>query len=161
MKKVILAIVAALAITSASENVVTSGDNLLSVGFHIDGMFDGDIIPGVAVAWDHGVSFAQSFTFGAQTSIGIYEGGMWLTPAFRAGYHPFAMPALDGKVAIAPVFDPYLMMGIGSSIWLGDGNNGFDLDFRAALGCHWMFSEKVGLWGEFGNYFVLGATFKL
>ena len=164
MKKLIFALLVTLSVGFAQDNtggnVVTSGDNLLSVGFNLDD-FSG-FTPGIVVAWDHGVSFAKSFTFGAQAFTSFYSSGVSLSPSFRAGYHPFAMPVLQGKVRIAPVFDPYVTMGLGLDMWIGDG--GFDMsgpDFRGALGCYWMFSDKVGLWGEIGNYFVAGVTFDL
>ena len=160
MKKNILAVLTAVALTFAQGNIVTSGDNLLSVGLDVDDF--SDITPGIVVSWDHGVSFAKSFTFGAQIFTSFYSEGVTISPSFRSGFHPFAMPTLQGKVKISSVFDPYVTMGLGTSIWLGEG--GFDMniiDLRSAVGCNWMFSEKVGLWGEIGNYFVIGATFKL
>ena len=122
MKNVILAVLVSMALCvaekapAASGNVVTSGDNLISVGLNLDNMFDGDLTPGVSVAWDHGVSFAKSFTFGAQASVAFYSNGVELSPAFRGGYHPFAMPVLQGKVKIAPKFDPYVTSTVGTSL---------------------------------------------
>jgi len=146
---------------SAGDVVVTSGDNLLSVGFDVNNF--SDFTPGVQVAWDHGVSFASSFTFGAQTGIYFWDGFVSMTPAFRAGWHPFAMPALSGKVKVAPVLDPYITMSLGTDLWFGHGSgdvfNGIYWD--AALGINWMFADKVGLWGEIGRGFILGVTFKL
>ncbi len=161
MKKLVLAIVASLTFAFGSgDNVITSGDNLLSVGFNISD-FD-DAVPGIVVAWDHGVSFAESFTFGADIYAAFYSSGVTLGPSFRAGYHPFAMPVLEGKVKISRVFNPYVTMGIGTWIWLGDE---FDMGFdriNGGIGCHWIFAERVGLWGEIGsNYFVLGVGFSL
>jgi hypothetical protein len=162
MKKVIFAIVTAMTFTFAQGNVVTSGDNLISVGFNLDNLLDGEITPGAVVAWDHGVSFAKSFTFGAQAGVGFNSNGVSISPSFRAGYHPFAMPVLQGKVRIAPVFDPYVTMGLGTSLWIGDGTDLFNgIYYRGAIGCHWMFAEKIGLWGEIGTDFVAGITFKL
>ncbi len=164
MKKVILAVLVAIAIyvaPAASNNVVTSGDNLISVGLNIDNMFYEDISPGISVAWDHGVSFAESFTFGAQADLNFYDGGAWFSPSFRAGFHPFAMPALQGKVKIAPKFDPYVTIGTGTSMSFGDGDFNVDFFWRSAAGCYWMFNPKIGLWGEIGTDFIAGITFKL
>lgn len=163
MKKVILILIAVAMVTLGQEgrsgNVITSGDDLLSVGFNLDDW--SDIMPGVSVAWDHGVGFAESFTFGAQVFTNFHSDGVYLNPLFRAGYHPFAMPSLQGKVNIAPVFDPYVVVAVGPSIWLGDGDTFDSVKFTSAVGCNWMFKPNFGLWGEIGNYFVAGITFKL
>ena len=141
--------------------VITSGDNLISVGFDVS-QFN-DFTPGVSGVWDHGVSFAQSFTFGAKVHV-EFNDGLYLSPAFRAGWHPFAMPALAGKVRIAPVFDPYVAIAVGPRMYFGDNgdlfsNGGFYFDGTA--GVNWMFAERLGLWGEIGRGFVVGITFKL
>lgn len=144
---------------SSGGNVITSGDNLISVGANLDDW--SNIIPGVSVAWDHGVGFAKSFTFGAQANAN-FDGGLYLQPLFRAGYHPFAMPVLQGKIRIAPVFDPYVVVAVGPSLWFGDGGDVFDgVKVKSAVGCHWMFSKALGLWGEVGSHFTAGVTFKL
>ena len=147
---------------SAGDVVITSGDDLISVGFDVDNW--NDFAPGVSAVWDHGVGFASSFTLGAKLHVEFNNNGMYLSPAFRGAYHPFAMPVLAGKVKIAPVFDPYISAAVGPRMYFGDNGDIFSngaVYFDWAAGVNWMFAENIGLWGELGRGFTVGITFKL
>jgi len=93
------------------------------------------------------------------------------SPAFRAMFHPFGIPALKGKVNVAKVLDPYAGIKFGFSVINYDKDDPWrqneysrDVDFPVfapVAGLRWYFKNKVSLWTEFAMYdFSLGFSFK-
>ncbi len=190
MKKltILLASIATLAMaadetTSGSELCFQQGTNTIGVGMNLP--YGNGV--GFAAAWDHG-AINNMFSFGAELNVSFYHedieywgggkqewGYTYIAPEFRFGFHPFGIPALAGKVAVADKLDPYVVVHTGPSIgiWKWDSNTDipgmdsdnsgtdWDYNFGIATGVRWMFKPNFGLWGEVDwNRFIAGVAFK-
>ena len=104
--------------------------------------------------------------------------GMWgVASAFRAGFHPFGMPVLRGKVKVANQLDPYVGFRVGADVAVLDtkgeldnntsnydaSNTDVDFIFTPTIGVRWYPNgSKVGLWGEIDlTNFLIAVTFNL
>lgn len=187
MKKLTLMLASVAALTtvgkaSAGDMAFQQGTNTIGVGLNLP--YGSGV--GFAAAWDHG-AINNMFSFGAEVNMSFYHedvqylgwkqewGHTYMAPEFRFGFHPFGLPALEGKVSVADKLDPYVVAhaGISFDIWswevsgeyVGDKNKDNDMDvdptFGIATGVRWMFKPNFGLWGEVDwNRFIVGAAFK-
>ena len=149
-----------------------SGDNAIGVGINFNYGYIGG-----SVAWDYSMKASPMFSLGAEFSAtfsSYYSSYTYynLSPQFRFGFHPFAIPSLAGKVAAANVLDPYAVLHIGPTIYgssyeytfggITYNSNGVGFyDWGIALGVRWMMKPSFGLWGEVDwNRFIVGVAFK-
>lgn len=129
---------------------------------------------GISTAFDVGaindmISFGGDFTF--YTDSWNTFGNNWrnngIAIFFRAGFHPFGIPALAGKIKVADKMDPYVLLKPGVDIVFYDDNfttvNDADANFRflAAMGIRYYFTDNFGVWSEFDwDNLIGGVTFK-
>lgn len=188
MKKITMMFASVAALTmvstvSAGDLCFQQGTNTVGVGLNLD---YGDGI-GFAAAWDMG-AINNMFSFGAEVNFSFDSDDIeywgykqswsytYIAPEFRFGFHPFGLPALEGKVAVADKLDPYVVAHTGPSIgiWKWDSNvpagdgyktedsgTDWDYNFGIAAGVRWMFKPSFGLWGEVDwDRFIAGVAFK-
>lgn len=167
-----------LTATGGSDLAFKQGDHTVGVGMNIPyGGF------GLGVVWDMG-AINDMFSLGAELTFSVDKQDFLLSheqkwvriaPQARFGFHPFAIPALEGKIDVASKLDPYAVFHAGVDIWnyshdydVVDGStvkpnddSGADFKWGIAVGARYFFTEKFAAWGEVDwDRMLLGATLK-
>jgi len=133
MKKITLILLLFIGVSSAASAQATSE---LNFGF-------------VGISYDIPVASAIAITPYAGTNLNLD----WLNLGVKANYY------FDELIGIPEAFDFYAGVGAGFSTWIGGGvseTSGIDIGLQ--VGGRWFWSEKWGLYLEFGGGHHSGGT---
>ena len=172
------------ATTASGALAFGKGTKALGIGINMyTGHWTWNAALGITASFDVGaindmISFGGDFTFWTDTWDYYYgytgdarNNGMAFM--FRGGFHPFGIPALQGKIKIANKMDPYVVIKMGADIVFWDDNYyttvpGYSYDntdgafrFLASMGIRYYFTESFGVWAELDwDNFIGGVSFK-
>jgi hypothetical protein len=168
MKKVLLALLLVSTMAFSEGLMFKQGINVINAGLNLNfNTFDG-VRPGILLVYDRGainnmfslggeLGFYTDKNKGVDKGVPYKENYAYVSPLFRFGFHPFGIPALDGKVKAAPIIDPYLVAAGGLTFTFWDhedlGSEPVDkaktnLAWAIKPGIRWFFNSRINFWVE-------------
>lgn len=156
MKKFLLGVLCTLGIfaSATAQETFRKNDNVLNVGIGLS-TYSGTSLPPLSAMYERclidGIIDKGSIGLGLQAEIASFTG---------TGLSLFAGPRVAFHYEFVDNLDTYI--GVQAGIAFGDKHLSFGWD--GVLGARYYFSEKFGLFGEFGtglSVFKVGANFRL